>query len=310
MTDQNPREAIGGNNPPLGRLISTEGGEFAGVVTAFLEEEYAQWPEKVRALLAEATTLMRDPETGALRDIADDAMKTQVVGLIRRFRDASKTLEGFHGKEKTPYLDGGRAVDSFFFGLIDQCLRRDRKAKPGAADVLNAKLTDYDTRKLAEEQAARDRAAAEARRVAEEAEAARRKAEEEAEAARLAAERARKPEQQQAKAEVADTAERQADAAKVEATVTAGKAVETHIATLARPADIMRTRHEGGITSTVATETYAEITDRDLLDKAKLWPLLSLDAIQKAVNAYAKATDWKTPMAGASIGRRPKSRVL
>jgi hypothetical protein len=307
--DPNPRATLGGNDPPLGRQISAEGGDFSAVTTAFLTEEHAKWPQTVATLLAEATALMRN-EAGELRDIEDDAMKEKVTSLIKRFRDTAKAMEGLHAKEKAPYLRGGQAVDQFFFGLIDQCQRRDKKARPGAADVLNAKLTDYDNRKLAEEQQRRQREADEALRLAREAEAKRLEEARIAEEARLAEERARNPERKAEKGEVAAAAEQRADTATVEAKVTEQRAQEAHIATLARPADIMRNRQADGTMSTMGQEKYAEIIDRDKLDKEKLWPHISFDALQKALNGFAKATDYNTPMEGASIGRRNKSKVL
>ena len=88
-----------------------------------------------------------------------------------------------------------------------------------------------------------------------------------------------------------------------------GKAEQAHIDTLAKPADIMRTRGTDGTLSTMATEPFAEVTDRDQLDKAKLWPFFTDEAIEKALRAWAKTTGHKVSMDGASIGKRPKSVV-
>ena len=56
-------------------------------------------------------------------------------------------------------------------------------------------------------------------------------------------------------------------------------------------------------------ETYAEIEDAGKLDVSKLWMFVPFDAKQKALNAWARSTDWREPMAGARVGRRPKSQV-
>lgn len=300
---------VGHNNPPLARAIAAEEGDFAATTMAFLDEEYGpKWRTTVADLLAEATTLMRDAD-GKLKPISDDETKALVTSLIKRFRDTAKSLNGLHDKEKQPYLRGGQAVDQFFYGLVDQCARRDKKNRPGAADVLNDMLTDYDRRKLAEEQERRRAEAAEAARIAREKEAAELKALQEAEQRRLEAERARKPETKEVKAEIATAAEQEASAAVVETTVAAARAQDAHMATLARPADIMRTRGADGTLSTMKQEPYAEIVDRDKLDRDKLWPYIPLEALQRALNAYAKTTDYTVPMEGASIGRRPKSVV-
>lgn len=292
---------VGHNNPPLGRSISAEEGDFALVATAFLEEEYAKQGPIVAALLEEARAI---PKV-----IEDEGTKSKVTSIIKRMRDQAKLLIATHAKEKQPYLRGGQAVDQFFFGLVDKLTRRAKTNNPGAADVLNNRLTDYDNRVLAAEQAKRDREAAEAARIAK---AAADKAAAEAaaaEEARLAAERARKPETIAEKTTAAVVQERAADQAKVEATVTFAQAQEAHIATLAKPADIMRTRGEDGTLSTMGTEKYADILDRTLLDKEKLWPYIKAEALASALTQWAKLTDYNQAMEGASVGRRNKSVV-
>jgi hypothetical protein len=302
VTDaQNPREQIGGNFPPLARSIAATEGDFAAVVTSFLEEEYRSQPEIVAALLEEARALPNP--------IEDDETKGNYASLIKRLRDAAKVLDAIHGKEKTPYLRGGQAVDQFCFGLIDKLARREKKNKPGAADVLGQRLTDYDTRVLLAEQERRRRAAEEEERVAREVQAEADRLAREAEDARQAAERAKKPETTAAKEAVAEVREEAASTARIEAAVATGRAETAHIATLARPADIMRTRGDDGTLSTMATETYAEIEDDSKLDMAKLWPFIRLDVKKTALTAWAKTTNFDQQMPGAKIGRRPKSVV-
>lgn len=305
----NPRAGVGHNMPPLARSIAAEQGDFAAVTTAFLEEEYAKHPDVVEALLEECATLLRDPASGALREIADDDMKGRVVSLMKRLRDEAKALDAIHGKEKTPYLRGGQAVDQFFFGLIDKLARREKRNRPGAADVLQEKLTAYDTKLLHAEQERRRREAAEQERIAREAQEKAAREAREAEEARLAAERARKPEIIEQKGAAAASAEIRAGESHVEAQVAAGRAEEAHVATFAKPADLMRRRGDDGTLSTMATEPYAVVEDDSLLDKEKLWPFLSLDAKEKALRAWAKVTGYGQQMPGAKVGRKPKSVV-
>ena len=125
----------------------------------------------------------------------------------------------------------------------------------------------------------------------------------------MAAERARKPETTVAKSAMADLAESAASGSKIEADLALGKAEEAHIATLAKPADLVRTRVDEGPTVTMATEPYAIIEDESLLDRDRLWAFISLDAKEKALRAWAKTTGYNHPMAGAKIGRRPRSVV-
>lgn len=290
MSIENPRATIGDNQP-----------DYALEEVSRLQGDYIGATNLAAELLEEARAL---PE-----EIDDDATKGKYTSLIKRIRDHTKLLDAYHGAEKQPHLRRGQGVDQFFFGVWDKLARRDRKAKPGALDILSARLTDYDTRKLREEQERRRKIAEEEARVAAEKAAEERRLAAEAEAARLAAERARKPENVAARATLADQREAEASAARVEAEVAAGTAEAAHIETLAKPADIMRMRGEDGTLSTMGTEPYAEVEDREQLDKAKLWPFLADDAIEKALRAWAKTTGHKVQMPGAKIGRKPKSVV-
>ena len=294
------RLGIGGNNPPLAKVIS-EQEDFAQTVTDFLNDDFAGRPKAVASLLEEARNL--PPE------IVDDATRAPYPGVIKRIRDEAKALSALQEKEKTPYLRGGQAVDQFFFGLIDRLARRDKKNKPGAADVLGARLTAYDTMVLEERQAEARRIAAEAERVAREAQAKAAREAREAEEKRLAAERARKPEIVEQKEAVATAAEVAASAAAAAAAVTANQAEAAYVDTLRKPADIMRNRGDEGTLTTMATEPYAEIEDESKLDRNALWAFINLDAKEKALRAWAKNTGYTKQMDGAKIGRRSKSVV-
>jgi hypothetical protein len=293
----------GHNNPPLPAMISEEE-NFAQTVTDFLNERFGEALALTTSLLDEARAL---PEA-----IDGDATKGQYTALIKRIRDHAKTLTAYHEKEGTNYMRGKQAVDQTFFGHIDRLARRAKTNKPGAADVLLARLTTYDTEQLRLEQARRQRIADEEARKFREAEAERVRLAQEAETARLAAERARKPEHIETKKEIAE----QTETAAVTAGAVAESAMEAaqvaRIDTFAKPADIMRNRDETtGTLSTMATEAYAEIIpgEDDKLNKDLLWALVSLDAKEKALRSWAKMTGYKVQMDGAAIGRRPKSVV-
>lgn len=303
MNDEtNPRAAIGGNFPPLARSIAAETGDFAQVVTAFLEEEYRQYPVQLTELLDEARALPKE--------IEDKATKDKAASVIKRMRDLNKKFDAFHEKEGQPYFRGKQAVDQFFFGMMDKLQKRAKNNNPGASDVLLSRITDYDNRILAAEQERRRLEAEETARIAREAQERAATEAREAEERRQAAERARAPAQVEVKTAAAQEAEQKASAAHVEATVTTARAEEAHIATLAKPADIMRSRGDDGTLSTMGQEKYATIVDRDKLDKAKLWPFIPLAALQQALTGFAKTTDYNTPMEGAEIGRKNKSKVL
>lgn len=287
----NPRERIGDNQAP----------DYAKITVDELESTYAETKRVVSGMLDEAHDL---PEK-----IDGDETKGKYTSLIKRFRDMTKRLDALRESEKQPHFRRAQGVDQFFFGLLDKCARRDKKAKPGAADVLQFRLTEYDTMILQREQERRRREAAEAERIAREKREAEEKALREAEEARLAAERARKPEKIEEKTTVADVKEEEATIARVESTLAQGAAEQARIDTLAKPADIMRRRGDDGTLSTMATEPFAEIVDESLLNRNVLWPFISLDAKEKALRAWARTTGHTVMMDGAAIGKRPKSVV-
>lgn len=274
--------------------------------------DYAkQETDRLRVDYADLLTTV--DELKALADAIPDEItvedKETVIDLVKRGRDVKIRIDGLHDLEKQPHLRRGQGSDNFFFGLWDRIMKREKKNRDGFVDELLAKLTALDVRLLAEEQARRRRDSEESARVEaklrEEADAAAKVAED----ARLAAERARKPETTAAKQEIADAAESVADAAVVDVTVAAAVAETAYVHTLARPADIMRTRTASGTLGTMAQETYAEVEDATKLDMAKLWPYLPFAAKETALRAWAKSTGHNEQMPGAKIGRRPKSQV-
>lgn len=292
MSDTNPRAVIGSNTP--------DAVDYAKQESERLRSEYAELGKTADDLVAKAD---------AVDDIRNEDEKGSVVDLIKLIRDAKTRIEGLHGLEKQPHLRRGQGVDQFFFGLWDRLMKRDKKNRDGAADRLGKMLTEYDTRMLAIEQERRRKEAEEAERVERARIAEQQRLEAIAEEARLKAERARTEATTKAKEEEARKAEEAASAARVAAAVAAAKAEETHVQTLSRPADIMRTRTDTGTLSTMQQETYAEIETLALLDMTKLWGFVPFEAKQKALNAWARSTDWREPMPGAKIGRRPKSTV-
>ena len=300
LAANNPREVIGGNNPPLARTIAAEE-NFAATVTAFLEDEYSQLPVTVSHILEAARAI---PHT---IDNEDDM--GECARVIKLLRDEAARIEAFRVKEKEPYLRGEQAVDAYFFGQKEKCVRRDKKAKPGAADILQSLLDDYNQRKLAAEQRRRQEEADKAAREAAEARQREQEAAAKAEADRQAAERARKPETQQQKTAIAEASQQEAADAAVNADLAAQAAEQAHVDTLAKPADLVRTRVSQGPTVTMGTEPYALIEDIAQLDRAVLWPFIKTDAIESALRSWAKTTNYNQQMAGARIGRRPKSIV-
>ena len=290
------------NIPRIGDNTQTI--DFAKVEVKRLKNEYGYVQESALRLIEQAK---------AITVIADNDDKSKVIGLIKLLRDEAKRSTGLHEIEKAPHFRRGQGVDQFFFGIVDKLWKRDKKGNDGEGDRLNKLLTAYDVRQLAIEEEKRKAAALEAARIAQAAEAERLRKEQEAEAARLAAERARKPDTTAAKAAIAAAAEEAAMAARVEQTATAAAAEEAYMATLAAPADIMRTRAADGSLATMAKEKFVEITDRNTLDLNKLRPYLPAEALVTAIRKYAESVsfsnDESVQIAGAKFGTRPRSKV-
>lgn len=299
--DVNPNAVIGGNRPPLARSIASEE-NFAAHVTAFLEEEYRDLFKSVSELLDEARAL---PES-----VDGDAVMGEYAKIIKRLRDTDARAEAFRVKEVEPYLRGQQAVNAIFFSTRDKIRRRASANRAGVIDILSARLDDYNQRKLAAEQERRRVAAELEARLAREAQAKAAREAAAAEEARLAAERARKPETTAAKGAAASAAEQQASASRVEAAISAERAQDAHIATLAKPADIVRTRVESGPLVTMGAKVWAEVTDSAKLDKEKLWAFIPEATKAQALRAWAKNTGYTVPMDGADIGKGQKSRVV
>lgn len=290
MQADNPRAVVGSNQAP----------DYAQRVTDQMAADYAALTLSVTDLLAKA----REAATEVTTD--EEAIALGII--VKDLRDAYNRADAYRTSEKEPFLRSEQAVDAFFFQWMEKCRRRnprDRSQKPGAADILQARIDDFLERKRIAEEERRRLAAAEAARVAAAAAAEQAARDKAAEEARLAADRARKPEIVAEKEAIATAAEQFASAATVEASVAQEKAQEAHIATLAKPAEMVRTRGEG-VLLTQAKENYAFMVDRSKLDIGKLAPYFTDAEIEKALRGWAKATNFNQPMDGAEIGRKNK----
>lgn len=294
----NPRAVPGSNAAP----------DYAQQVTDRIAKEYAEVGTTLDRLLAEAREMPTIVES--------DEQALLLGALIKRMRDVDSRIESVRTLEGEPYLRGKNAVDSFFFAWRDKIGRRnknDRSAKPGATDVLQARINDYQNRKIAEENARREAEAREAEQKARAAALAAAQQAREAEDARLKAERARKAETKAATGAAAEAQERAADAARQEAARTAELAEEARLASLARPADIARVRGNddtgAGVTLTVAQEPYAILIDRTKVNMELLRPYFTDAEIEKALRGWAKAHGHRIKMDGAEIGHRNKGQV-
>jgi hypothetical protein len=292
MTQLNPRAVIGDNQDV----------DQAQIVSDRLTALYFQSIQSVDELLGKMPSM---PEK-----VRSDADALMLGALIKQLRDQDNKLEAFRESEKQPFLRGGNAVDNFFHSLRDKIARRkrgDRSVKPGAIDILQGRIDDWQTAKRAAELARLEADRLEAARVSREEQARLRKQLEEAEAARLAAERARTEQTKATKAAIADAEAAKAAHAKALADIAAEKAKDAELATQISSADLVRVRAEnGGVMLTSRDEGYAFVTNRNLLDLEKLRPFFTQFELEKALRGWAKSTGFEVTMEGAEIGFRQR----
>lgn len=286
---------------PIGHNVSPD---YAETVAVRLEQDYAELLRNAQGLLEEARHLPSEIPDG------DEGVLNNFTTLIKRMRDTTARIETFRITEKEPFYRGGQAVDGFFNRIYEKLSRRNSKDRPGAADVLQARVGEFLRRKEALERAIRERAAREAaeasrkeqERMAEE----RRKAEE----AAAAAVRARKPENVAAHQAAARSAAEAAASMQAAADRAAELAEDARIDALARPADIARTRTEGGAVATLKQVPFVQISDVSRLNKELLWPHIKEEHLLMALKSWAKTRNHKVPMEGAIIEMRNDGVVI
>jgi hypothetical protein len=289
----NPRAVVGDNQAP----------EYAKRVTEQMERDYAALQESITALLERARA--------APTELTTDQDAVALGAIVKDLRDAYNRADAFRKAEKEPHLRGEQAVDSFFFTWMEKCRRRDprdRSQKPGAADILQARIDAFLEAKRIAEAKKRQLEAEQAERVAREQREAADRLRRQEEETRAAADRARKPENVEALKTEAETVAPQVAAAAVQAEVATGQAEDKRIATLAKPADLSRTRGDG-VLLTEARQYHAILLDRNKVDMNELRPYFSDAEIEKALRGYAKATNHSRPMDGADIGFRLKGQT-
>ena len=251
------RFGIGANHPPSDEEILRQK----------LEEKSCDLRRRYDDLIA---SLERMPAV-----CESDDMAGKMGDMAKILSACEKEFEAQREAEKKPYLNLGRAVDSFYRAYSDGL-------EAGKKKVL-ARLQPFLRKK---EEEARRAALEESRRQREEAE---RLAQE---AASLAAAK-----MTQAAAETINEAARLDD----EAARAARKAEET------KASEFARTRGSYGSVATLGTKWVGEIISRDELDIVRLLPYLSLDSLQKALNAYVKAGNRE--LKGARIFEDKVARV-
>lgn len=289
----NPRERIGGNEPPPEERI---------VHVPTPEEISASLKVTQRAALAEITKLAnRCKKLTAPIETEDQAKTAQ--DTYKDLHGALKDWNGTRVAEKEPYLAAERAVDSYFQAV------RERGNEVLAA--LNAVLAEFLQRKEA------------AKRAKREAEAARARAEEE-KRRREAAALAEKERQEREALQAAEREQRTKDAAKLRRQVDAtqekrlfadevadGSAINTRAAearATAPSAELARTRGDSSL-GTLRKEFDFVIENADAIPLEELRPFLKIDAIEQAVRAMVRVHGDRKPLAGVRIFEDKKANV-
>ena len=210
--------------------------------------------ETYEAMLARADELVA--AAGRVPECTDDEIAGKIGDFVKQVTAHQKLLDTTRVGEKEPFLAGGRTVDGFFNPPKD---RLDKALAP-----VRNKVTVYLRAKADRE-----------RREAEER--ARQQREEADRLAREAAEREAKSKAESA-ALMEQAAAVETEAAKAEQTIADAK-----------PADFARTRGDYGSVTTLSRRWTFRDLKRDEIDLTALRPYLSVDAIEKALNAFIKA---------------------
>lgn len=194
-TDVNPREAMGGNNPP----------SDAELLSARLEREHAELASTAASIELRAFALPEKPAT-------DEECAT-LVSFVADAKALVKKAEGSHTTEKAPFLSQGRVVDSFFKSIWTPMEARISANEARISAFMRAKAEKERQDRLAKEREERDRAEA-ARLEAAKKEREAREAEEAAAAAAEKLRQAATPEERQEVAAELNDAEQTAAAAR------------------------------------------------------------------------------------------------
>ncbi|WP_191061047.1 hypothetical protein [Geminicoccus harenae] len=189
----------------------------------------------------------------------DDLTHAKAVDFVaKQIRPHIKRVADIHKAEKQPYLDGGRAVDTWKNGLTADL--------EGAMKSVVRKIEDRDRKKAAEERARREEEA----RLARE------------EAARVAAELAAREAAMKTDDDLSAVLQEEAKTLQAQAAVQAAEK-----AAAASSADLARTRTSTGSMSTLRTEVAFRVVDK-VGALGLVGALLDDEAVARAIRMHIK----------------------
>lgn len=154
----NPREAIGGNLPP---------------VVEFYKDVNTQLPGYLDADNVELLTRAKSLLEGFLRapaEVADDDMAGKMSDFIKQLAAAAKAAEDKRTADKRPILEAGTIIDDYFKAIRLPLIDAQTKITARLTAYLQKKAAAEQAKRLAEERLARERAEAarvEAERIAQ-----------------------------------------------------------------------------------------------------------------------------------------------
>lgn len=210
--------------------------------------------------------------------IADEKIQGEWQDCIKEIDDLGKRIESERERVKSPFLTMCGVVDGVFKSLYEKSTRGTPGRLNKARTKIAASTDDFLARKEREERMRREEEAARAREEQCKAEEVQRKAQE----------AARKAEDEE-RTRAAANQQRKADDAAADASVASARAYELEQQAKAKPADLSRTRSEGGTLGTLKLSWDFECLDIEAVRGAQLWAFVSHDAKKKAIAAYIRA---------------------
>lgn len=238
-------------------------------------------PEQLReehsALEAEVAEFEAQAERVPAR-ITDEKVQGEWQDAIKEIDTLATKIEAERFHVKNPFWTMCGVVDGVFKGWHEKSTR----GTPGRLDKARAKIAavtdDFMIRKERAERQRREEEAARAR--AEQAK--------QQEIQRKAAEAARKALDEERERSAANQT-RKAQEAAAAASDASARARELEAEAKARPADLSRTRSDGGTLGTLKLSWTFEVEDMDSVKGAQLWAFVSHKAKEQAIAAYIRA---------------------
>lgn len=299
---ENPRAVHGDNRPPFSEIYA----ELNTDLQTHLETDFASVSERTDELLK---------DFDKIPVVLDADSSKKVTDIVAQIAAHVKDAEAKRVALTTPVLKAQRQINTFFDnGCFDALDVPDKKRKPGAKQLLLARLTTYENEQAAIEKRRREEEERKAAAAAAEAERIARIEQERVERERAAAHAAEvermakinserdlqkalelEEENKRLNAEREAVAKIAADAAEA----ARAEAEKAAAATKAKAAEMTTVRGDYGSSSSLRTTWKARFkTDAEAVDLNALRGFIGNDVIEKAANAHARTHKATKPVTG------------